>query len=181
MAKLRVGVLISGSGSNLQALIDELHGREITIVGVCSNRADAHGLERARSVQIETGVFVDDQLAMADWFTERRAQLIVCAGYMRILSPTFLDRFPQRVINVHPSLLPAFPGAHAIEDTLAAGATETGVSVHLVDDGVDTGHVIEQERVPVHYGETADALRTRIHGVEHRLLPAVVRQFAKEA
>ena len=113
----RVGVLISGTGSNLQALIDQLHGREIEIAGVCSSRAGAGGIERARAAGIETAVF-EDQLAMADWLAARRVRLVVCAGYMRILPPAFLERFAGRVINVHPSLLPAFKGAHPIEDAL---------------------------------------------------------------
>ena len=176
---IRIGVLISGTGSNLQALVDQLHGREVEIAGVCSNRADAAGLGRARDAGIATAVF-EDQLAMAAWLVERGVRLVVCAGYMRILPPAFLERFGGKVINVHPSLLPAFKGAHPIEDALAAGASETGVTVHWVDEGMDTGPAIVQARVAVDYSEMPEALRARIQAVEHRLLPATVRKLARE-
>jgi phosphoribosylglycinamide formyltransferase-1 len=112
---------------------------------------------------------------MADWLEEHAVELVVCAGYMHLLTPAFLERFP--VMNVHPSLLPAFPGMHAIEDALAAGVFETGVTVHFVDDGVDTGPVIAQEAVPVRPGDTTEALRARLHEVEHRLLPEAARRW----
>ena len=176
---IRIGVLVSGTGSNLQALIDELHGSAVEIAAVCSNRAEAGGLELARSAGIETGVF-DDQLAMGRWLVSRSVRLVVCAGYMRILPPAFLELFDGKVINVHPSLLPAFKGAHAIEDALAAGVGETGVTVHWVDHGVDTGPTIAQERVAVNYSEMPEALRARIQAVEHRILPATVRKLARE-
>jgi phosphoribosylglycinamide formyltransferase-1 len=111
---------------------------------------------------------------MADWLEEHHVDLVVLAGYMHLLTPTFLDRFPERIVNVHPSLLPAFPGAHAVEDQLAAGATESGATVHLVDAGIDTGRVLAQERVPVEPGDTPDTLHARIQAVEHRLLPRIV-------
>jgi phosphoribosylglycinamide formyltransferase 1 len=111
---------------------------------------------------------------MATWLEEHGVELVVLAGYMQILSPPFLDRFPGRIVNVHPSLLPAFPGANAIDDALAAGVDTTGVTVHYVDEGVDTGPVIAQERVPV---EPAATLEERIHAVEHRLLPSVVEEL----
>jgi phosphoribosylglycinamide formyltransferase-1 len=180
-----IGVLVSGSGTNLQALIDE----GLSISGVASNVAGAPALERASRAGIPTDVFPLEQhatresrdLAMADWLEERAVRLVVCAGYMHLLTASFLSRFPEHVVNVHPSLLPAFPGAHAVEDALAAGASETGVTVHLVDEGLDTGPVIAQERVPIEPGETAATLLTRLHAVEHRLLPATVKRLLGDA
>jgi phosphoribosylglycinamide formyltransferase-1 len=179
-----IGVLVSGSGTNLQALIDE----GLPICGVASNVAGVQALERASRAGIPTDVFPLEQyatreardLAMADWLDERAARLVVCAGYMHLLTPGFLARFPRRVVNVHPSLLPAFPGARAVEDALAARASATGVTVHLVDDGIDTGPVIAQERVPIEPGDTAAALLTRLHAVEHRLLPATVKRLLRD-
>ena len=184
---MRVGVLVSGAGTNLQALIDALHGREIEIAGVISSRPDAAALARAGAAGIERAVFPlagyatreEHDEAMAAWLLERGVELVVLAGYMLLLRPCFLAHFPGRVVNVHPSLLPAFPGAHAIEDALAAGVDETGVSVFLVDEGVDTGPVLAQARVAVHYDDSAEALRARIHAVEHRLLPETVRALAQ--
>jgi phosphoribosylglycinamide formyltransferase-1 len=115
--------------------------------------------------------------AMADWLVSLDATLVVCAGYMHLLRPVFLARFPGRVVNVHPALLPAFPGAHAVEEVLAAGLAETGATVHLVDEGVDTGTVLRQEVVAVLPGDTPDSLHARIRVVEHRLLPEVVREL----
>jgi phosphoribosylglycinamide formyltransferase 1 len=183
----RVAVLISGAGTNLQALIDQLHPGVVELVGVCSNRADAAGLERARTAGIETAVFdlaaYSDRpardAAMADWLEGRRAELVVLAGYMHLLTPDFLQRFPGRVINVHPSLLPAFPGRTPIEDALEAGVRQTGVTVHLVDEGVDSGPILLQEPVSVDYDDSVERLRERVHAVEHRLLPEAVRAFAQ--
>ena len=148
-----------------------------------ANRPGARALERAEAAGVPAEVFELDaysaretrDLAMADWVEEQGAELIVCAGYMHLLTPAFLERFP--CLNVHPSLLPAFPGAHAVEDALAAGVGETGVTVHLVDEGVDTGPVIAQERVPVEPGDTPDSLHRRLQAVEHRLLPEVVGRY----
>ena len=176
-----IGVLVSGEGSNLQALIDD----GLPIRAVASNRAEANALRRAAAVGIATGVFAladyDSRdardAAIADWLTERGVEWVVLAGYMQLLRPVFLERFRDRVINVHPALLPQFPGAHPIEDALAAGVAETGATVHYVDDGVDTGPVIVQERVVVERGDTIDTLRARIQAVEHRLLPKVVREL----
>jgi phosphoribosylglycinamide formyltransferase-1 len=114
---------------------------------------------------------------MAEWLEERGVELVVCAGYMQILRPGFLDRFPGRVVNVHPALLPAFPGLHAVEQALAAGVAETGATVHVVDEGVDTGPILRQEAVPIEPGDTPETLHERIREVEHRLLPEVVREL----
>jgi phosphoribosylglycinamide formyltransferase-1 len=111
---------------------------------------------------------------MATWLEEHGIELVVLAGYMQLLTPAFLNRFPERIVNVHPSLLPAFPGARPIEDALAAGVDTTGVTVHYVDEGVDSGPIITQEEVPV---EPRETLEERIHVVEHRLLPAVIREL----
>jgi len=170
-----IGVLVSGRGSNLQALIDA----GLTVAAVGSNRKDAYALNRARAAGIPTATFALDchesreerDLVMATWLEEHGVDLVVLAGYMHLLTRPFLARFPGRIVNVHPSLLPAFPGAHAIEDALAAGVETTGVTVHLVDEGVDTGPILIQEPVPV---EPRETLEERLHAVEHRLLPETV-------
>jgi phosphoribosylglycinamide formyltransferase-1 len=171
-----IGVLVSGNGSNLQALIDA----GLPVTAVASNRKDAYALLRARAAGIPTATFSLDchadraerDLVMATWLEEQGVELVVLAGYMHLLTPPFLRRFPDRVLNVHPSLLPQFPGAHAIADALAAGVETTGVTVHWVDAGLDTGPVIAQEEVPL---EPRETLEERIHAVEHRLLPEVVK------
>jgi phosphoribosylglycinamide formyltransferase-1 len=172
-----IGVLVSGNGSNLQALIDA----GLPISAVAANRNDAYALVRARAAGLPAATFGLDchasreerDLMMATWLEEHGVELVVLAGYMHLLTPPFLRRFPDRIVNVHPSLLPAFPGAHAIADALAAGVETTGVTVHLVDEGMDTGPVIRQEAVPV---EPRETLVERIHAVEHRLLPQVVEE-----
>jgi phosphoribosylglycinamide formyltransferase-1 len=184
---LPVGVLVSGAGSNLQALLDELHPAIIDVVGVASSRAGVPALARAASLGIPGAAFELDQhpdrpardAAMASWLRSRGASLIVCAGFMWLLTDEFRSSFPGRVINVHPSLLPAFPGKSALEDALAAGVRETGVTVFVVDDGVDTGPVLAQERVPVEYDDRLETLRARIQAVEHRILPETVRAIAE--
>jgi len=173
-----IGVLVSGEGSNLQALIDA----GLPIAAVASNRPGVRALERAEAASIPGRVFelesYVDRAArdgeLADWLLLRGVDLVVLAGYMHLLTPTFLDRFPGRIVNVHPSLLPSFPGARAIDDALAAGVETTGVTVHLVDAGLDTGAVIRQEPVNV---EPRATLVERIHDVEHRLLPEVVEEL----
>jgi phosphoribosylglycinamide formyltransferase-1 len=184
----RLAVLISGSGSNLQALIDSVHapGDDIEIVAVVSSRADAPGVERARRAGIATLVVPRDPTAdrtardreLAEIVGESAPDLIVLAGWMSILTGAFLDRFPDRVINLHPSMLPAFPGMHAIEDALEWGVRFTGVTVHFAEEEVDGGPPILQEPVPVYVGDTPDSLAARIHATEHRLLPDAVRLFA---
>ncbi len=177
----RVGVLVSGDGSNLQALFDA----GLPVVAVASNVAGARALERAEAAGVPARSFrVEDHVdreardvAMAGWLRSHDVDLVVTAGYMQLLCRGFLERFPRRVVNVHPALLPAFPGMHAVDDALAAGARETGASVHLVDEGVDTGPVLRQERVPVLPGDTVETLHARIRAVEHRLLPDVVREL----
>jgi len=174
-----IGVLVSGRGSNLQALIDQ----GLPIAGVASNVVGAGALAHAEAAGLPTAVFAledyegrkERDLAMAEWLDEQGAELVVCAGYMHLLTPAFLER--HTAINVHPSLLPEFPGTTPIEDALAAGVAETGVTVHFVDEGVDSGPVIFQESVPIRPGDTAESLRKRIHEVEHRLLPDAARLY----
>jgi phosphoribosylglycinamide formyltransferase-1 len=173
-----IGVLVSGEGTNLQALIDA----GLPIAAVASNRGDASALARADEAAIPNRVFdldaYSDRAArdreLADWLQLRGVDLVVLAGYMHLLTPVFLDRFRDRIVNVHPSLLPQFPGARAIADALAAGVDTTGVTVHYVDEGLDTGAVIRQEPVAV---EPRATLIERIHAVEHRILPEVVREL----
>jgi phosphoribosylglycinamide formyltransferase 1 len=176
-----VGVLVSGTGSNLQALIDA----GIPIAAVASNVTDAPALERAEAIAAPTRSFplvhypdrdARDE-AMAEWLESYGVDLVVCAGYMHLLRLTFLSRFPDRVVNVHPALLPAFPGANAVEDALAAGVAESGATVHLVDEGVDTGRILRQEAVRVFPEDTPATLHERIQLVEHRLLPEVVQEL----
>jgi phosphoribosylglycinamide formyltransferase-1 len=173
-----IGVLVSGEGTNLQALLDA----RLPIRGVASNKPEVPALARARRAAIPTAVFelaayADRKardLAIAGWLEEHGVRVVVLAGYMQLLTPGFLERFPGRVVNVHPSLLPAFPGLHPIEEALAAGVEITGVTVHLVDEGIDSGPVLRQEAVPVAPPET---LVERIHSVEHRLLLEVVQDL----
>lgn len=174
-----IGVLVSGRGTNLQALVDG----GLPVVAVAANVAGAEALERAARAGIPTAVFPradfgsreERDLAMAEWLAGHGVELVVCAGYMHLLTPPFLERFTA--INVHPSLLPAFPGTTPLEDALAAGATETGVTVHFVDEGIDTGPVLARETVPIEPGDTPESLRERVHAVEHRLLPECVRRY----
>ena len=173
-----IGVLVSGEGTNLQALIDA----GLPVVAVASNRRGAPALARATcaTAAFELGDFPDRaarDAAMAEWLEAQGVRLVVLAGYMHLLTPAFLDRFPGAVVNVHPSLLPEFPGAHAVEEQLTAGVAESGATVHLVDEGVDSGPVLAQERVPVLAGDTPETLHERIKRVEHRLLPEVVREL----
>jgi phosphoribosylglycinamide formyltransferase-1 len=186
---LAIGVLASGAGTNLQALIDQVHGREARIVGVASNRPDAQALHRAERAGIDREAFPlragEDRsqrdARMAGWLCARGARLVVLAGYMQLLGPSFLDRFPDAVINVHPSLLPAFPGLQAIEQALAYGARVFGVSVHFVDAGVDTGPLILQEAVALPDARRPDEVVAALRPVEHALLPEAVRLFARGA
>lgn len=173
-----IGVLVSGEGTNLQALIDA----GLPIEAVASSKPGVRALERAGRAGIPTAAFPLDEHesreardeAMAHWLESLGVELVVCAGYMHLLTSGFLGRFPGRIVNVHPSLLPRFPGTRAVAEALAAGVARTGVTVHLVDEGVDTGPILAQEEVPITPTET---LAERIHSVEHRLLPRVVKEL----
>jgi len=187
--RLPIAVLVSGGGTNLQALLDTVHGHEAEIVGVASSVADARALQRARERGVPTAVFArgdypdrgarDDSLA--DWVAASGARLVVLAGYMELLGDRFLDRFPGAVINVHPSLLPAFPGLGAVEQALAYGVKVFGVTVHFVDSGVDTGPVILQRAIELPDPGDAEEVLLALRPLEHALLPEAVRLFAAGA
>ena len=187
---MKVGVLASGEGTNLQALLDSVHGRDgIEIVAVASDKPDARALERARAAGVPCASFPAashpsrDQRdrAMAAWLTAQRIELIVLAGYMQLLSVPFLDAFAGSVINVHPALLPAFPGLRAVEQALAYGVKVFGVTVHFVDEGVDSGPVILQEAVELPDARDPGDVLERLHAIEHRLLPEAVALIARGA
>jgi phosphoribosylglycinamide formyltransferase-1 len=176
-----IGVLVSGEGTNLQALIDA----GLPISCVASNKAGVRALERAKAAGIETGVFEAEAYksreardeALARWLEARGVTLVVCAGYMHLFRKPFFDHYAGRVVNTHPAPLPDFPGAHPIEDVLAAGVRETAATIHYVDEGIDTGPVIVSERVPVLDGDTVETLRSRVQAVEHRLFPKTVKEL----
>jgi phosphoribosylglycinamide formyltransferase 1 len=187
---VRVAVLASGAGTNLQALLDQVHGQNgIEIVAVASDKKDAPALDRARRAGVAASVFggadyggrLERDRAMADWLVAHHAELVVLAGYMQLVSDEFLARFPDRVINIHPALLPAFPGLGAVDQALAYGVKVFGVTVHFVDGGVDSGPVILQRAVEVPGAVDADAVFERLHPVEHELLPEAVRLIARGA
>ena len=173
-----IGVLVSGEGTNLQALIDA----RLKIACVASNKPGVRALERASRAGIETAVFdateyesrEERDVALAEWLRTRGVDLVVCAGYMHLFRKPFFDYYGGRIVNTHSAPLPAFPGAHPIEDVLAAGVAETAATIHWVDEGIDTGAVIRAEPVPVLAGDTPESLRKRVQAVEHRLLPEVV-------
>ena len=189
----RLAVLASGSGTNLQAIIDKLHFRRygdsplIEVALVVSDVPGARALERAQLADIPTAVFPlanypnreARDCAMALAVQAAGVDLVVLAGYMRLLSRPFLEMFPWRVINLHPALLPAFPGTTSISDALRYGVKVTGVTVHFVDEGLDTGPVIAQEPVRVQEDDTLESLAARVHAVEHELLPRVIGLFAQ--
>lgn len=184
---MRVAVLASGTGTNLQALLDQVHGRDgISVVAVGSDKPDAPALDRARRAEVSVRAFPAAEFgdrgtrdrAMADWLLDCGVELVVLAGYMQLLSSEFLARFPDRVINVHPALLPAFPGLTPVPDALAYGAKVFGVTVHFVDGGVDSGPVILQRAVELPDAVDADAILERLHPIEHELLPEAVRLIA---
>jgi phosphoribosylglycinamide formyltransferase 1 len=183
---MRVGVLASGSGTNLQAIIDRLHGGEIQVVAVGSDKPGARALERAAGAGIETAVFPGSDYgsresrdaAIADWLESRQVDLVVLAGYMQLLTPPFIARFRHRIVNVHPALLPAFPGLDAIGQALGHGVRVTGVTVHFVDEGVDSGPILLQRPVPVPPDRNREALEDAIHTIEHELLPEAIAMIA---
>jgi len=186
---VRVGVLASGAGTNLQAILDRLHGREgIEVVGVGSDKPDAQALARAAAAGVEGAVFERGDYAdraardraMADWLESLGVELVVLAGYMQLLDPAFLARFEARVVNVHPALLPAFPGIRAIEQALDYGVKVFGVTVHFVDEGVDTGPIIAQTAVPVEEGDDVASLHDRIKLAERTMLVETVGRIARE-
>jgi phosphoribosylglycinamide formyltransferase 1 len=187
---MNVGVLASGTGSNLQALIDRAHGRDgVVLRAVASDRAGARALERARSAGIDTEVFAREAFvdraardaAIAAWLRERDVELVVLAGYTQLVGEPFLAAFPDRVINVHPALLPAFPGLGAVQQALDHGVKVFGVTVHFVDAGMDTGPIIFQRAVELPEAADADAVLEVLHPIEHDLLVDAVRRIARGA
>jgi phosphoribosylglycinamide formyltransferase-1 len=186
----RIVVLASGNGSNLQAILDRLHGRDgIEVVGVASDKPQARALGRAAEAGVGTAVFPASDFAdreardaaLGDWIESRNADLVALAGYMQLLSAAFVQRFRNRVVNVHPALLPAFPGLDAIGQALEAGAETTGVSVHFVDEGVDTGPLIAQRELPIPDGCDRARLEEAVHALEHELYPEAIRMIAQGA
>lgn len=187
---MNVAVLASGEGTNLQALLDRVHGREgVRIVAVASDKPTARALERAQAADVAAASFekaagetrAERDRRMGDWLAARGVELVVLAGYMQLLSGDFLERFPSRVINVHPALLPAFPGLAAVEQALAYGVKVFGVTVHFVDDGVDTGPVILQRAVEIPGARGPEDVLDQLHEIEHELLPEAVRLIAAGA
>lgn len=183
----RIAVLASGTGTNLQAILDRLHGREgIVVVGVGSDKQDATALERAAEAGVDTAVFpagdYEDRdardAAIGDWLERLGVDLVVLAGYMQLLSAGLVRRFSNRIVNVHPALLPSFPGLDAIGQALEHGVWITGVTVHIVDEGVDSGPIILQRPVPVPANRDREALERAIHATEHALLPEAIRLIA---
>lgn len=187
---MNVAVLASGAGTNLQALLDRVHGREgVQIVAVASDKPDAVALDRARRAGVPVRAFpgaeyagrLQRDRAMAGWLVECGVELAVLAGYMQLLSGEFLSRFPERVINVHPALLPAFPGLRPVHDALAYGVKVFGVTVHFVDAGVDSGPVILQRALELPDARDSNAVLEQLHPIEHELLPEAVRLIARGA
>ena len=187
---MKIGVLASGSGSNLQTLIDQLHCDEsckIEISVVISDRKDAYALTRAKKAGIPSYVVRVRDFPDRHAFDERiselldthAVELIVLAGFMKLFQPAFVQKYRNRILNIHPALLPAFPGAHPVADTLAYGAKVSGVTVHFVDEGMDTGPIIAQESVPVFDGDDEDSLHARLQVEEHKLYPTVIKWYAE--
>jgi phosphoribosylglycinamide formyltransferase-1 len=188
VSAFRLVVLASGSGTNLQAILDRLHGRDgIEVAGVASDKPGARALERAAAAGVQTALFpaadYEDReardAALGDWVQARGADLIVLAGYMQLLGAPFVTRFRHRIVNVHPALLPAFPGLDAIGQALAAGAERTGVTVHFVDEGVDTGPTIVQGEVAIPESRDRAELERAVHALEHELYPQAIRMIAQ--
>ncbi len=184
---MRVGVLASGAGTNLQAILDRVHGREgVEVVGVGSDKPDATALRRAADAGVAAQAFERADrgardAAMADWLGGLGVELVVLAGYMQLLTPAFLGRFSQRVINVHPALLPAFAGIRAVEQALDYGVKVFGVTVHYVDEGVDTGPIILQRAIDLPAATEADEVRAALRPIEHDLLTEAVGLIARDA
>ncbi|WP_028062961.1 phosphoribosylglycinamide formyltransferase [Solirubrobacter soli] len=186
MTRLRVGVLASGAGTNLQAILDRVHGHEAEVVAVGSDKPGAEALGRALALGIDTADFPRDaypdrearDIAIAEWLVSRDVELVVLAGYMQLVSSAFLAAFPLRVINVHPALLPAFPGIHAVEQALDYGVKVFGVTVHFVDEGIDSGPIILQQAIELPEATDPAEVREALRPIEHELLTGAVRLIA---
>jgi len=183
---MNVGVLASGEGTNLQALLDTVHGGQVEIVAVASDQPSSRAVERASGAGVPTRVFLRSEhadrgardAAIADWLLEQGVEAVVLAGYMAILDAGFVARFPDRILNVHPTLLPAFPGIRAVEQAFDHGVKVFGVTVHLVDEGVDTGPIVLQRAIELPDARTAAEVRERLRPIEHELLPRAVALLA---
>ena len=183
---MRVGVLASGEGTNLQALLDSVHGQEVEVVAVASDQSSARALQRAAAAGVPARVFLRSDYgeraardaAIADWLVGEGVELVVLAGYMAILDASFVARFRDRIVNVHPSLLPAFPGVRAIEQALDHGVKVFGVTVHLVDEGVDTGPIVLQRAIELPDARGLAEVHERLRPLEHDLLPRAVALLA---
>lgn len=190
MTKVRVAVLISGNGSNLQALIDatQTENYPAEIVLVISNKADAYGLTRAKQAGIPSQVVSHKDYDSREAFdgalhkalVNANIDVVCLAGFMRLLTPGFVEKWEQKMLNIHPSLLPAFKGAHAIKDALEAGAEETGCTVHYVTAEMDSGPIIEQAATPIKQGDTEESLAERIHALEHKIYPSALAEVAQQ-
>jgi phosphoribosylglycinamide formyltransferase 1 len=183
---VNVGVLASGQGTNLQALLDTVHGRGAPVVAVASDQPGARALERARAAGVPARGFALAEhrgrgardAALADWLADLRVELVVLAGYMALLDASFVARFRDRIVNVHPALLPAFAGLDAIGQALAYGVKVFGVTIHFVDEGVDTGPVILQGAVDLPGARDPAEVREALRPIEHELLPRAVALIA---
>ncbi|PLS17022.1 phosphoribosylglycinamide formyltransferase [Bacillus sp. M6-12] len=183
----RIAVFASGNGSNFQAIADAIRNKSLdaAICLLVSDNPEAFAVERARKEDINTFIFQPKQYASKEEFEKEildqlkleQIELIVLAGYMRLIGTTLLKAYPRRIINIHPSLLPAFPGKDAIGQAISAGVKETGVTVHFVDEGMDTGTVIKQSSIPVFEGDTRESLQKRIQNNEHQLYPSVLQKL----
>jgi phosphoribosylglycinamide formyltransferase-1 len=190
VSRFPIAVLVSGSGTNLQAILDRVHGQDgIEVATVVSGKPGVRALERAGAAGVESAVFEaaaypsrrERDLEMAAWLQAREIALVVLAGYMELLTADFLRAFPNRVINVHPALLPAFPGPHPVEDQIAYGIKVSGVTVHFVDEGVDSGPIILQEPVRLPPSQDREEVLELLHETEHELLPRAIRLIASGA
>jgi len=191
VSEFRLAVLASGTGSNLQAILDTLHGgpEGIAVAAVASDKPGTRALERAQQAGVPTKTFPTGDFpgraprdaAMADWIAGHDVQLVVLAGYMALLTPAFLGRFPHAVVNVHPALLPAFPGLDAVGQALAHGVKVFGVTVHYVDEGVDTGPIVLQRALELPHAREPQDVLGPLHAVEHELLPEAIRLIARGA
>ncbi|MBL1230361.1 phosphoribosylglycinamide formyltransferase [Enterococcus sp. BWB1-3] len=187
---MRIAVFASGSGSNFQAIAESVQAGKIDgeIVLLFSDQKDAKVLERAEKLGIPSASFSPKDFSskgiyeaeLLHLLEEKEVELIVLAGYMRLIGPVLLEAYPEKIINIHPSLLPLFPGLHGIRDAFEAKAEETGVTIHFIDKGIDTGPVIVQEKVAIHSDDTLEGLEEKIHKVEHRLYPIVIQKIIKE-
>ena len=186
---MKLGVLISGNGSNLQAIINHIEQGKLKaeIKVVISNNSEAFGLQRAQKHGLPAAVLNQNNFKTREDFDEEiirilqknQVELVVLAGFMRIISPTILKAFPSRIMNIHPALLPAFPGLHAQKQAFDYGVKVSGCTVHFVDEGVDTGPIIIQGVVPVYDNDTPDALAQRILKEEHRIYPQAIQLYAE--